>query len=396
MSRPLPYRCCIRIFATLSILTAPFAVSAQTEPVSSQWVGPGVTHAKYLLPGPLAVDVLSVSLNEPSVRIESYRPDHLTRTTVQSAANDREGHRVLGAVNADFFSFQTGWPVGNQLVDGMWVLGTRSIRSHLAIDTKGRPHIQRLSFAGSVTTSTGRSASIMGMNLSRRGNGLVVYTSFRTAIVDTDSVHTAVTLRFITPALTAGDTLLAVASPYDSTADRTLTPGTAVLSASSGDPAAFIATEVRAGDTLKLVFGTDPALHGITQIIGGCGRFLAGGRDVTDSTSGLEGITTRFTGARHPRTFVGFDRDTTLLYICTVDGRQASSIGMTFADMFAFLHSLGASEGFNLDGGGSTTMVVRGRIVNSPSDATGERPVANSLQVICTAPDGDIPAPPEP
>jgi len=43
----------------------------------------------------------------------------------------------------------------------------------------------------------------------------------------------------------------------------------------------------------------------------------------------------------------------------------------------------------NFDGGGSTTMVVQGKIVNSPSDKTGERPVANTLQVIRLGPPAD-------
>ncbi len=78
------------------------------------------------------------------------------------------------------------------------------------------------------------------------------------------------------------------------------------------------------------------------------------------------------------------------MYLCTVDGRQASSIGMTFAEMANFLLSIGSWDAFNFDGGGSTTMVVRGAIVNSPSDPAGERSVANSLQVISTAPLGSL------
>jgi hypothetical protein len=54
------------------------------------------------------------------------------------------------------------------------------------------------------------------------------------------------------------------------------------------------------------------------------------------------------------------------------------------------LASIGASDAFNFDGGGSTTMAVRGEIVNSPSDPAGERSVANSLHVICTAPLGTL------
>jgi exopolysaccharide biosynthesis protein len=125
-------------------------------------------------------------------------------------------------------------------------------------------------------------------------------------------------------------------------------------------------------------------------VLAGRGRFLMGGRQVIDSMSALEGITPKFTAVRHPRTCVGLNADTSTVYLCTVDGRQASSIGMTFAEMADFMISIGATEAFNLDGGGSTTMVVRGAIVNSPSDATGERSVANALHVISTAPEGTL------
>lgn len=366
---------------------------AQPGLLSARQVGPGVIHSKFLLRGPLTVDVLSVSLHDSTVRIETYRPDGLTETTDQADANDRPGHRVLGAVNADFFSFQTGWPVGNQMVNGTWVLGTRSARSHMAIDAAGRPFIERIVFTGSVTTSSGASFSLAGVNVPHRSNPLVLYTDYHGRITANDSVLSATVVRFIDAALTGGDTLRAIAIAHNPGEDTPILPGTAVLAGSMDTAAAFLTSEVHTGDTLRLVLGTVPPLRGITQIIGGCGRFLAGGRDVTDSTSRLEGITEKFTGVRHPRTFAGFDRDTTMLYICTVDGRQSTSIGMTFADMASFLISLGATEGFNLDGGGSTTMVVQGTIVNSPSDKTGERPVANSLQVISTAADSVLQRP---
>jgi exopolysaccharide biosynthesis protein len=59
---------------------------------------------------------------------------------------------------------------------------------------------------------------------------------------------------------------------------------------------------------------------------------------------------------------------------------------MTLVELAELMRQLGATEALNLDGGGSTTMVARraGRIevVNRPSDATGERPVANVLAVV--------------
>ncbi len=88
-----------------------------------------------------------------------------------------------------------------------------------------------------------------------------------------------------------------------------------------------------------------------------------------------------FAAARHPRTAVGVRADGRILLV-TVDGRQPElSVGMTIAELASLLIELGAVEAVNMDGGGSTAMVVRGEVVNSPSDLTGERAVGDALLV---------------
>jgi exopolysaccharide biosynthesis protein len=54
---------------------------------------------------------------------------------------------------------------------------------------------------------------------------------------------------------------------------------------------------------------------------------------------------------------------------------------MTFAELIALCDRLDLFSALNLDGGGSTTMVVRGEIVNRPSDAAGPRPVGDAILV---------------
>ncbi len=66
----------------------------------------------------------------------------------------------------------------------------------------------------------------------------------------------------------------------------------------------------------------------------------------------------------------------------TVDGRQIFSVGMSLPEFADLLLKLGAWEALNLDGGGSTTMMLEGQIVNYPSDQTGERPVGNCLLLV--------------
>lgn len=66
-----------------------------------------------------------------------------------------------------------------------------------------------------------------------------------------------------------------------------------------------------------------------------------------------------------------------------MDGRQAyGSEGFTLQEAAEFMRSLGADQALNLDGGGSTAMAVNGALVNHTSDATGERAVGDTLQVL--------------
>ncbi len=88
-----------------------------------------------------------------------------------------------------------------------------------------------------------------------------------------------------------------------------------------------------------------------------------------------------FCTGRNPRTSAGLTQDGSQLILAVVDGRQSSSVGMTCTELGNLQKDLGAYEALNLDGGGSSTMVVSGLgVVNSPSDGS-ERTVANHLAV---------------
>jgi hypothetical protein len=113
--------------------------------------------------------------------------------------------------------------------------------------------------------------------------------------------------------------------------------------------------------------------------VSGAGLLLLDGRELNEWAD--EKITAGFDTTRHPRTLIGVDADEAI-WLVTVDGRQpALSLGMTFAELKALARRLGLRSALNLDGGGSTTMVVRGFIVNHPSDETGPRKVGDALLV---------------
>lgn len=99
---------------------------------------------------------------------------------------------------------------------------------------------------------------------------------------------------------------------------------------------------------------------------------------------------------RQPRTAFGLSADRRKAWIIVVDGRQAGhSLGASLPELAELFRSLGASDAINLDGGGSTTLAVRGTdgspaVLNSPIH-TGvpgrERPVANHIGIFLSAGD---------
>jgi len=92
--------------------------------------------------------------------------------------------------------------------------------------------------------------------------------------------------------------------------------------------------------------------------------------------------------ARHPRTALGLSEDRRTLYLVVVEGRSERDSGVTARQLGEVLRDVGAHDGFKLDGGGSSTLFVRGRgVVNRPSDGR-ERAVATHLGVLLRGPRG--------
>jgi exopolysaccharide biosynthesis protein len=96
-----------------------------------------------------------------------------------------------------------------------------------------------------------------------------------------------------------------------------------------------------------------------------------------------------FNKLRHPRSAIGIKPDGSVLLL-TVDGRQQNSAGMSLFELTKVMKWLGCTSAINLDGGGSTTLWVKGYgdngVVNHPSDNKkwdheGERKVANVIYI---------------
>ncbi len=389
MPRPLafsPASCrVVRLIACILALTLSAAV-ARSQSRGTQ-VGPGVTHRFVYDPrGPWAIHILEVDLTSPYLAIETVKAgDRLAgreRTSAMAARRDWQGHRVVGAINADFFT-PNGTPISLQVSGGVIVRGP-SHRTFFGITPGGRPLFRRVEFKGTVFMPDTMLA-IVGVNTAHQEEGLVLYNAFSGPTTGPDSSAAIVILKPVGRVLANRPVRFVVQQIDSLSGHREPTDSTWVL-AGQGRHRGLLLRGLCEGDTLRIDLLLPPLKPALKEAVGGLPRIIRDGRVSveTDIDGGK-----KFATQRHPRTAVGFSADSTRLWLVTVDGRQPGySMGMTLFELAEFLLKLGVYQGVNLDGGGSTTMVVRGSVVNRPSDLQGERPVANAVLVVSRAPTG--------
>ncbi|MGV9250128.1 phosphodiester glycosidase family protein [Streptomyces sp. NPDC003697] len=124
-----------------------------------------------------------------------------------------------------------------------------------------------------------------------------------------------------------------------------------------------------------------------TGVLNGGPELVRDGRlHVTPATDGMvhPGDPSWYYGwvhKRNPRTLAGVDAAGRTVLV-TADGRSTGALGLSITESAGVARALGLRDAINLDGGGSTTMVVDRNVLNHPSDAAGERPVGDAVLIL--------------
>jgi hypothetical protein len=388
------------LFAACMLPRARTGPAAPRRAITTTTLAPGVVHRRIVdSTGPFVLNVVTVDLRSRAYEVRHVRArDSLVareRVSAMVARQPGGAESVLAAINADFFNVQTGENENNQVIDGEWWKGLRVsdspfdmfdvMHAQFGIDAAGRPLLDRFVLMG--TALRGAAAFPIGaVNfLPRSGPEATALYTARLSVTPRDTVRTMAEVP-LRPIAARGDTTVYVAAGAAvRTGGNRIGAGTSVLAAYGAR--ATIVAAIRAGDTIRVVLraagqsGDGPEVAP-TMLIGGWPRILRDGQNVARRAPWDEGTLSSNAEARHPRSAVGFNRDSTKLYLVSVDGRQTASVGMTLIELAEFMKVEGAWQALNFDGGGSTTMVVRGRVVNTPADPAGERPVGNALIVV--------------
>jgi hypothetical protein len=383
---------------------------AQSPQVEWRTVAPGVEHAQIVrkadesgaaaaaADGPWTINALRIDLALARLDVVHALDAAVGLETVSSMA-ERRG--ALAAINGGYFrttgTFR-GDSTGTLQIDGTLLSEPDRARAAVGFLRAGaRPSAGAASGAGAtqlifghVTWNAtidagGRKRPLDGINRPRGADEMVLFTPAFHQTTLTDASGTEIVVRrgrVVEVREQTGSTpippdgfVLSVKGASREWAREHLRQRTRVSVSAALKPADASSTT----DSTTNSRGKNP-WTAAEDVVGGGPKIVTAGR--VDITLEREKVMPSFSTTRHPRTAIASLPGNKAL-LAVVDGRQpALSVGMSLDELARLMIELGAVEAINLDGGGSSTMTIGGKVVNHPSDVTGERPVSDAILVL--------------
>ncbi len=366
--------------AAVFTLSEPFRVIIDCQKIFEerleQSIASGITYRQIRRgtpDGPLMVHLTEVDWNNPQVEVDVAPAGEkiMSRQPVSAIAI---GENATVAINGGYFAIPSGAPIGAMVRNREWVRLPSRGRSALGITADRKIVMDNLNAAGMLTFNQTVSVVVHDLNATREDNRVIVYTprwgGFITIGADDFALSVSGGKVVEIYSGMAGD----VSIPKD---------GFAVVATGTAKTSFAFVTAALKDQPAELTFRTQPDFPNLLHVLGGGPRLVKGGQEFV--TAEMEQFNTPpFQNdpakGRAPRTAVGVTKEGKLLLV-VIDGRQPGvSIGATLWETARLMLELGAVDALNLDGGGSSTMVVQNKVVNAPSDGR-ERPVGNALVV---------------
>jgi len=373
----------------VSVCLAATITSSQTTNTTStpksEFIAPGIEHIQTTrgyksekdATGPWFINLLRIDLTKARLRMVHAMDEAVGLETVSSMA---ARYGALAAVNSGYFrttGTYRGDSVGIEVLNGRLLSESNNVRAAAGlIERSGKQELifGHIKFEGQVIAGSQAKREINGLNRPRGDNELIIFTPefHRTTLTDPGGLELIVHRERIVEL-------------RDLKGSSTIPADGYVISV-AGTARQWALEKLRVGTRVKLDLDWSPAETETTDIwkqaaniIGGGPQLIKNGR--VEITNTAEKILPSFVSDGHPRTAIAKLKSGQILLVA-VDGRQpGESIGMSLTMLADLLIEFGAVEAINLDGGGSTTMVIRNKLVNKPSDATGERPVSDAILV---------------
>ncbi|WP_250400158.1 phosphodiester glycosidase family protein [Streptomyces cellostaticus] len=400
-------RSILTVLTTLGLLagaalTGAAPASAVPAGGSGRRIAPGVTYREFDITaaaGRTHAHLLTVDLGNPRVRMDLLYPGAVAARATVSRLADAAG--AVAGVNGDFFHITetqhpgvpaTGAAVGPAVAGGRVLkaavpAGQRfgpalppgtTAREVLGVGTDRRARLDRLTLTGSLTTARGR-RRLGGLNqyaLPQNSVGAFTHrwgsASRVRAVCGTDTDRAAACSKDTYEVKVRGGRVIGTAGAPGS---GRIPSGTTVLV--GRERGARELRELSVGDRVTVTHGLVAAAAEVPY------AFAIGGYPVLRDGSPPPGLDDTVPAVR---TAAGFKAGGRKVLLLALNGADDSRTGLTIAEEAATMRGLGASDAFNLDGGGSSEMVTRvagasGVTVRNHPSGGAERPVPNGIGV---------------
>jgi hypothetical protein len=366
----------VLVFATIP-LRAETLPQPQYQPVTS-----GLDYAHIQTTNPWSIHIVRWDRTHKEFELRST----LARGTIQGLSTVAEqakamstqiGHPLAG-VNGDFFVIKAGPYQGDP--QGLQILNGELVSAPASASFWAMPrdvHIGKIQSALKVIWPDGRAIPI-GLNQEPHTNTAILFTptfgestraTNRTELV----LENAGSKNWLP--LHASESFRARVRSINSCGNSPLTPEIMVLTL--GEKLTNRLASVPIGSLLQISTTSSENLTGTITALGGGPLLVHNGKPQSWPTT--KGTNTNAL-PRHPRTAIGFSKN--YFFLVEVDGRQNElSIGMNYPELAGLMKSLGCTDAMNMDGGGSSTFWLDGKVMNSPSDKH-ERATANALFIV--------------
>ena len=315
-------------------------------------VDKGVKHIKFLRyynNRPVRINIIEVSSNiNPSVSIEPVTANSNTLASRTKISRMAEKEQYIAAINGGYFKPQTGVPLGTLMINKKIITGPIYDRVSLGIFSDGYD-MARVQLRANIETNVGK-VKIDNINQPRT---LATHTI----------VYTSDWGEFSPPSPVYGCQIVV--------SNNKIVEVTKNVSAIPKDGFVIVGAEknleqIKNARRIKLDIKINPEWKDVNHIISG-GPYLVKNNEIfVDMTAQkLSAI-----GGRNPRTAIGYTAKGSLIML-TADGRENTSIGLTLNELANLMKEFGCVNAMNLDGGSSSVMYVKGKIVNVPPVAGG-------------------------
>lgn len=367
-------------------------VEYQVDTLFHAKIGPGTTQTSLLFTNGttnMRVFYTTIDMTNPYLTLRTVCGNDKTAggETVSSMAHrkDGPGHRFFAGINGDFFYTSgstvrgvsmVGTPIGTCIGDGV-VYRLNNQEYKYVFDANRNSYINTVSFGGTVTAA-GNTVNAGGVNTDASNNVITFYNDRYYGSTNQTSTCCEVqaqlaegeTFNFLTPFK------MVITSEPSTSGDMTVPVGQYVLHG-QGTTASFI-QELNPGDEIEVSMSAIAGGNKIDprEVVSGQPWMLRDGETINDGNPDM-----------HPRTCIGYANGGQTIIFLVVDGRSLISDGCRTSHLGDLLRYAGATEGVNLDGGGSTTLYTSALGVrNVPSDGP-ERADCNGLFLVSSAPD---------